>query len=476
MFLIAAAGITAFFLCLTATPLVRNISLRAKLLDHPDKVRKLHRRAIPRLGGVAIALSYAGTLGLILLITPHSITSMLLHGSLAHAFLPAAGVIFLTGLIDDLITLKPWQKLFGQSLASALAVSLGTHLSMVHGSAWLGMGLSFFLLLACANAFNLIDGLDGLATGVALLVALATLLPAILDGNLSLAISAIALMGCLVAFLRYNFHPASIFLGDCGSLTIGFMLGCFALSWNRHTDTTLGALAPLIALALPLLDVALSIGRRLVRNAPLFEGDRSHIHHKVLARSRTTRRTVLVLYGVCACTSILAMLLSYSQPRSQWIILLAFGTLACLGVKSLRYVELTAVFRSFSRRSILRLMKQEIYLVELEDALAKTDTLEAVWDITCLTCEDLHFASVRMHLHDRSYEMALGTTQDEMVWQMTIPLGAKGYLVLTRAKTMEHSQLIFSALGCLHDSLLRKDLVGDENQVTLPTFSYQGAA
>ena len=476
MSLIAAAGLTAFALCLIATPLVRNLSSWAKLLDYPDQKRKLHRRAMPRLGGVAIAVSYVGALVLILLVAPPGIAAAFVHGSLVRSLLPATGLVFLTGLIDDLITLRPWQKLFGQSLASALAVSLGVHSSVSHDSSWLGMGLCFLWLLVSANAFNLIDGLDGLATGLALLTALATLVAAVLDQNITLALLSISLIGCLLAFLRYNFHPATIFLGDCGSLTLGFMLGCFALSWNRHTGTALGAVAPFLALALPVLDVALAVGRRLVRNVPLSQGDRSHIHHKLFARSRTTRRAVLILYSVCCCTSIFALVLNYGQQRFQLVVLLLFCVLAWAGIRSLRYVEFTAVVRSLSRGSIATLVKQEVYLLELEIALAKADTAEAMWDVTCMTCEDLQLSSVRMQIQERSFDIMLRPEQKEMLWAMTVPLGPKGYLTITRINKFDDSHLLLSVLNLLQNSITEKDFFDEKHQVALSTFSYQGAA
>ena len=233
---ISALGFTAFLLCLVMTPLCRDLFLRFNIVDHPDAVRKLHLRPIPRIGGIPIVLSYGGAIALMFLLAPHGARIYVQHEKLLLSLLPAAGLIFVVGLIDDIVGLQPWQKLIGQFAGALLAVSLGARVSTLHGlpaSLWITVPFSLIWLIGCTNAVNLIDGLDGLASGVGLFATLATLIAALISGNMGLAMATIPLAGCLLAFLRFNFSPASIFLGDCGSLTIGFMLGCFGLIWSQ---------------------------------------------------------------------------------------------------------------------------------------------------------------------------------------------------------------------------------------------------
>ena len=154
--------------------------------------------------------------------------------------------------------------------------------------------LTILWLVGCSNAFNLIDGLDGLATGVGLFATATAFLSALLTGNIALAIVTAPLLGALLGFLPYNFSPASIFMGDCGSLTVGFLLGCFGVIWSQKSATLLGMTAPLIALAIPLLDTALAIARRFLRRQPVFGADRGHIHHRLLARGFTPRRVAYI--------------------------------------------------------------------------------------------------------------------------------------------------------------------------------------
>jgi len=134
--------------------------------------------------------------------------------------------------------------------------------------------------VACVNAFNLIDGLDGLAAGLGLFATLTTFAAALLQQNFELAIATVPLSGALLGFLRYNFSPATIFLGDCGSQTVGFLLGCYGVLWSQKATTLLGMTAPVMALSIPLLDTALSVARRLLGGRPIFRADRGHIHHR----------------------------------------------------------------------------------------------------------------------------------------------------------------------------------------------------
>src|SRR5207247_1602256 len=172
-------------------------------------------------------------------------------------------VIFATGLLDDLFGLSPWQKIFGQVGAAGLAYWAGVRVLGVAGFSahgWWSIPLTVLWLVGCANAFNLIDGVDGLAAGVGLFATLTIFLAALLQNNAPLALATVPLAGALLAFLRYNFNPASIFLGDCGSLSIGFLLGCYGIIWSQKSATMLVMSAPLLALAIPLHDTCITIG------------------------------------------------------------------------------------------------------------------------------------------------------------------------------------------------------------------------
>src|ERR1035438_5246318 len=203
-------------LSLGLTPVCRSACKRLGWVDYPDP-RKVHRNPIPRTGGIAIFLSYAAALSLLLLYPVR-------HGMFAtgmfpgiRALLPAIMVAFATGLLDDLLNLKPWMKILGQFIAAVLACNAGVQIHNFAGhsiaNTWWHAPLTILWLVGCANAFNLIDGLDGLAVGIGIFATATAFLSALLSGNIALALMTAPLLGALLGFLPYNFNPASIFMG-----------------------------------------------------------------------------------------------------------------------------------------------------------------------------------------------------------------------------------------------------------------------
>lgn len=481
MYAILLLGIAAFLLCLGFTPLCRNLFLRLNVVDLPDNDRKLHGRPVPRIGGIPIVLSYVGALGLILLVEPAAATISVQHKELLLSLLPAAGLVFITGLVDDLIGLKPLQKLAGQTFAAGLAVALGARLYSFNGqvrSLWLTVPLSLFWLLACTNALNLIDGMDGLAAGVGLLASLATLLVAILSHNPGLAVATVPLAGCLFAFLCYNFNPASIFLGDCGSLTIGFLLGCFGLIWSRRTGTMLGLAAPLMTLALPLIDVCLSIGRRYLRSAPIFKADKRHIHHMMLARGYNTRAATLILYGVCAIAALLALIQTFGDHRFHGVVIILFCVLVYVGVNYLGYIELAAARRTLSRKMILSVVKEEVYLNELTQALGRIESPSQYWDVVLQVCKDMNFTTAQMQMHGVRYREVIADSEMIPTWNIALSLGPHGSLRATRTAGREAPEYMMRALVHLQRLIEQKEgLTSESNagEVSEPV-SLSGAA
>lgn len=311
-------------LALILTPVVRSLALRLGALD-PFSARKLALpRPIPRLGGLAVALSFYLTLAML-----WAAGSVLTRATLAAetpvlTILLAGLPILLIGALDDLRGLQALPK-----LSVEIAVSLGLWLvglridpTLILGLAppdasWLanpivGQGLSCLLTLAwlvgVMNATNLIDGLDGLASGVALFALSTTAVAALVRGDLLLALIACALAGAVAGFLVYNRQPASIFLGDAGSLFLGYLLAATAIWSVRKAATAVLLVGPAVALGLPLLDTSLTISRRLLSGRPIMQGDGDHVHHRLRGRFGT-RRAVFLLYAVCAVFSGLALLM-----------------------------------------------------------------------------------------------------------------------------------------------------------------------
>jgi UDP-GlcNAc:undecaprenyl-phosphate GlcNAc-1-phosphate transferase len=449
--LILAAS--AFLICLAITPLCRDLFVRAGLVDQPDSERRFHLRAVPRMGGIPIAVSYAAALCLVFYFNSGPNKLYMQHGPLFRSLLPAAAVIFVTGLLDDLFGLTPWQKLAGQFAGAALAVSLGAKLTLPHIHPVLTVLLSVLWLLCCTNAVNLIDGMDGLAAGVGLLAALSTLFVGLLGGSYGLALATAPLVGALLAFLRYNFSPASVFLGDCGSLTIGFLLGCFGLVWSQHTGTLLGMAAPLMAMALPLLDVGLAIGRRFLRAVPIFQADRAHIHHRVLALGFSTRGAALLLYAVCGVAASLAVVESLNRKGLGWPILVLFSCLVLAGIDRLGYVEFRAARKTFSHTFMLRAVQDHIILEELERALRGVKTVEDWWGIVRSACGSLDFASAELEFNGFSFREQFVASAGKATCRIYLGLGDDAVLILTRLPGKTSPSSMMSVLNQFQSSM-----------------------
>jgi len=332
-------AVVSCVLSLLLTPVLREIFLALGVVDQPDQDRKTHKLAVPRVGGIAIAASYAGSVFIVQqwthILGPHLILVMNL--------LPAACVVFLVGVLDDLWGLTAWQKLAGQLIAVAIVCSRGVlavDMMRLHGHAWWTIPATVLWLLICTNGFNLVDGMDGLATGAGLFATLTIFVAALIQGNVSLAMATLPLAGCLLGFLRYNFNPATIFLGDSGSLLIGFLLGCYAIIWRQKSAALLGMTAPVMAFSLPLIDVGLAVARRLLRRQPIFSGDREHIHHRLLARGMSSRKVALLLYGICCIGAAFSLILGALRDRAtSSALILLFSIVAIAGIRYLGYTE-----------------------------------------------------------------------------------------------------------------------------------------
>lgn len=292
---------------LVLTPLVRRYALRWNWTDEPDGGRKLHARPIPNVGGVAIAAAFVVTvdaLRLYDLFGPAEVELSRLFPD--PRVVLGAGLIAAVGLLDDLLNLHHRTKFAAQVAVTALVFASGSRIMLLDGllgEGPLGLAVSGVLTLVwmvgVMNAINLIDGMDGLAAGVTALAFVGMAGAYALNGDMDGLLLPVAVVGALLGFLRYNFHPASIFMGDSGSLFLGFLLAVYGLRGTAGSDPVLLLVIPAVAMGLPVLDTLISMVRRRLDRRPLFHPDRDHIHHR-LARLLSHRGAVLVLYGVGA--------------------------------------------------------------------------------------------------------------------------------------------------------------------------------
>lgn len=368
-------------LSLMLTPMIRVAALRLGLVDLPDNKRKLHKRPVPRVGGVSLAIAYFGSTLLVAISglgTQNGFSS-------AKAIAPAALLIFSVGLADDLFSLKPSHKLVVEVLAALMVAGVGIRLHDIAAfniHPIFGVAATVVWLVACTNALNLIDGMDGLAAGVALVATATAFAASLVSGRNELAIVAAPLGGALLGFLVFNFNPASIFLGDSGSLVLGFLLGCYGVMWIGKAPSMIDLIVPLMALAIPLLDVAVAIVRRFLRKQPIFRPDRSHIHHRLLALGFSHRRAVLCLYLAAILTGALSLCLMLAQHRWGSLILPLFVCAVVLGIRKLRYAEFHAarclLVRGGFRRELNAQLALESFQASFSDAANPQECCAAI--------------------------------------------------------------------------------------------------
>jgi UDP-GlcNAc:undecaprenyl-phosphate/decaprenyl-phosphate GlcNAc-1-phosphate transferase len=310
--LIALTFAVALVVGLVVTPLMRTLAYRLDLLDQPGG-RKVHRLPVPRLGGVGMAIAFGVALGLAVLASPDLGATAGLRPNRAPAILVGVGLLLAIGIVDDARGMRALVKLGLQAGAAVVVWWLGLSLERLFlpfGIVDLGplaLPITVAWIVGVINAVNLIDGLDGLASGVALTALGAFGLLAAVDGiDPTLPIIA-ATVGAAVGFLAYNLHPATIIMGDTGSMFLGFVVAAVAISLTQDGVRPVAPWVPIIALGVPLADTVWAVVRRTARGEPFFVADRGHIHHQLLGRGLTQRDAMLTLTAVSAALAIIAV-------------------------------------------------------------------------------------------------------------------------------------------------------------------------
>jgi UDP-GlcNAc:undecaprenyl-phosphate/decaprenyl-phosphate GlcNAc-1-phosphate transferase len=452
-------GIAAAFAFLL-TPAVRNFARRHGWVDRPDGGRKLHLTPVPRLGGVAVygAFALACAILALFLETRPAAAEGVSPGPYI-ALLVACAAVAAIGVADDIYGVGPPSKLLVQSLAALYLFFNGYQITALSNpltgeSVELGLlsgPLTVVWFVGMSNAFNLIDGLDGLAAGLGLFSTTTLFIACVINERWEIATIAAAMGGALLGFLRYNFNPASIFLGDSGALFIGFGLAAIAVRGSMKSSAVVAVAAPLMAFAVPILDASIAVFRRLVRGDGVFQADGDHIHHRLLRMGLTPRRVVILLYGVAAVFGALSLLTMTSRSQIVGMVVIASSVVTWIGVQQLGYAEFAEIQRSLrygfvkERRSV----GNNVYLASLAQRFAEADGVERLWAILIEAAGRLQFESVWLHIV-RERSAVLGALKP--VWKAgarrapsgasatwTVPLATEGMtlgtLILTRAVT-----------------------------------------
>lgn len=332
--------LAALVLALLVTPPVKKLAIRWGALDKPNG-RKIHQKVMPRMGGVAIYLSFTAV---VLVTQPltKAVTGLLV----------GATWIVLVGILDDIKGLSPKVKLLGQITGAVILVAFGYRVDFVtnpfsEGMVMLGklaIPLTILWVIGVTNAINLIDGLDGLAAGTSAIAALTmaavvvseyTLYGHIGDSSLIVISLALILTGAITGFLRYNFHPAKVFMGDSGSMFLGFTLSALAIAGLTKGATVISVFIPIVILGIPICDTLFAIVRRFLNQQPIFQPDKHHLHHCLLEKGLSHKQTVLAIYGVNLVLGISAVVLTRLNNDQAIILLAGLAILVIVGANRL---------------------------------------------------------------------------------------------------------------------------------------------
>ena len=324
---------TALFISLGLVPVLRRWALTNGTLDEPDE-RKVHKQAIPRLGGIAISISFLFTV-LVFVDISRGVRGILVGGL----------VVFVTGLIDDLYGLTAKKKFAGEIAGVLIAMIIGrlylSNLGNLFGFGvitlplWLAVPFTIFAVVGVINAINLIDGLDGLSGGVSMISLFSFMLLAFHDGNRDVMFLSAALLGAVIGFLKYNFYPARIFMGDAGSLSVGFVLGFLALFLTQAPGNNITPMAPVVILGLPVIDAIWVMVQRMLKGKKPFSPDMTHVHHKFMDLGFQHRFVVIFIYGISLFWALVAIV---ACNRPGYMLLSAYLVVSTVSYGVLRYM------------------------------------------------------------------------------------------------------------------------------------------
>lgn len=419
VFWLVLAAVLSYGVGLILTPLVIRSAGALKLYDAPDGERRLHVEPVPRLGGIAVYLAAASVTCVLLIRTSPLFVTPGLEGDAQLRFLTGAfigsALLFLVGLVDDIRGLSAGLKFIAQIIAASIAYVFGANLDVIAlgygqgvSTGFLNLPLTLLWIVGVTNVFNFIDGLNGLAGGVAV-VACATIIVASLAlGNISVLLPTVALAAATLAFLRFNFPNAKIFLGDSGSLSIGFLLAVLLIQASRGSYNAVVLVIPLLALFVPLIDGLLAILRRWLRKVALSGADARHIHHRLLALGISPRKTAILLWALAAGMAGFGLLIALTAPFVATSVallgLVGLSVMIIYGTNLLAYHELMVageVLISAPSRA-RRVISDQILATDLTALIDEAESLDDLTSLLEESAGQFGFLSMELRSEDAS--------------------------------------------------------------------------
>lgn len=317
---VVLAAVVAFLIAFAATPVVIGLAKKIKAIDIPKDERRVHKKPIPLMGGLAIFYGFL-----------ISVLCFCVIDTKVMGILLGALVIIITGIIDDKYDMPAKLKLMLQIVAAAVVVVFGVDISYFQNPFsggyitldWLSIPITIIWIVGVTNAVNLTDGLDGLAAGISTIASMSLLILIMFTDNVNLAIMTAALVGAGFGFLPYNFNPAKIFMGDTGSMFLGYMLACISVQGLMKTYTVISFAVPILVLGLPIFDTVFAIVRRVVTGRSIMSPDRGHLHHRLLDMGFSQRQTVAILYTLTAILCLTALVMFLKDAFRGLILIMA---------------------------------------------------------------------------------------------------------------------------------------------------------
>ena len=393
-------------LSLVLTPLAKKFGVKFGAMDKPQE-RKAHTRPIPRCGGMAIFLAFILTLVISALFMTE-VSNKLALDKKSSFFLLGSLLVFAVGLFDDFRRLSPRVKFFFQVIAASVAFYGGLR---IEAFSFFGLGFDFgivsyfvtvFWFVLFINAVNLIDGFDGLAAGIIFFASLVMIILSVVKGEYLIGMLFAALAGACLGFLRYNFNPASIFMGDSGSYFLGYAIAGLSVMGSIKSQVGAAMLIPVLALGVPLFDTILSPIRRFVRGRKMFHPDKGHVHHRLVGMGLTTKKAVWMIYAITFSLCIVAIIVVNIRDEQAGLFLIAIGAGVVVFIRKLGYFEYVASdkiygwFKDLSDEAGFSHDRRSFLSLQIE--IGKSLHLEELWENMCTAAEKLEFDMAELHL------------------------------------------------------------------------------
>lgn len=412
------ALLVSFVGALIATIIVKFFCLKYNIVDNPDGYRKVHKKPIPLCGGFAVFAGFILPIVLLFLFfrTHNMFDLFAKRESQIFTFFIGALITMFMGAADDIWQLRPKYKLLFQLIAATFAYFGGLKINLVTipffgGSielAWLSYPITIFWFLGCINAINLLDGLDGLASGIGLFASLTLFIVSFSFNNYMPMFLSACLVGAILGFLIFNFNPASIFLGDTGSMLIGYLVAGLGILSSYKSETAVALMIPFIALGVPIFDTILAIVRRWSKRLPISAADKKHIHHVLLSMGLSHRKAVLILYGCCIVFSSVAILMAVSQNILGVIFLLTIGIVTFVGVRVFGMLDFSLLKHrlKYDRKEKKKNSKAAVAVEKAIQLMEDSESPEHVWQCAfeALEALDLDHAALILNLDENDHE------------------------------------------------------------------------